>query len=84
MSAGTPREKVFTIRTVPYIDGVIPLRPEVCSTVCIRNDHLITPSPRPRPSSLVTPFYVANERMRNCVSMYTPWSTIWSDHKHSE
>jgi hypothetical protein len=44
-----------------------------------RHDQLIPPAPTPTPSS--SPLFLANERRRNCVYMYTPWSTTWSDQK---
>ncbi len=31
-----------------------------------------------------SPLYLANERVRNCVFMYTPWSTIWSGQKRRQ
>jgi hypothetical protein len=44
-----------------------------------RHDQLISPAliPPPFPSSCCT--VATNERMRNCVYLYNPWSKIWSE-----
>jgi hypothetical protein len=52
----------------------------VCSTVCIRHDQLIPP-PSPPPLLTHPPNYLPNGRMRSCVYLFNPKSTIWPDQK---
>jgi hypothetical protein len=43
-----------------------------------------SPLPSPPPLLHHLPLFLANERRRNCVFRYTPWSTIWSYQKRRQ
>ncbi len=59
-----------------YVAVVVPFLTNLCCILFIKCDQLILPPPHPPPPPLSFPLFPANDRMRNCVNMYTSWSTI--------